>query len=424
MRVAVWGSPDPAASTLAGAGVRGLVLPQLFYAKPDGRWGPLLVEPGSDLATSDFTSARFRLRAGASWSDGSPIGVDDLRRSADARFVAALEGPLADGTITVRFTQPLPGWRRLWSLDSSVSPPRPGIWGGPFVVASATPGLEVVLHPNPAWPGPRPFLDEVRLVLVPDATTARQLLAAGEVDVVAPPAETRRTPRLEAIPGVRVDAAAADGGWWVGLLQQPDRLDVNRRRSLAATIDRARFVSVLLQGEAGRLDGLGGADDATWSGVGWVGASSAQAVEGLSGATVDLVGQIEEPMTGLLHRSMQKRTRDAGGRLELRAAEADRVEGWLAERSYDAAIVLLFDGPSVCWTCRWGNVDPSLAAAADSGDLGAVAALEAKLAAENLVVPLWRPRAVVAWREEVVAPLRANPYGLSPAWDAWRWHRP
>lgn len=420
VRVAVWAAPDPAAPTLGGAAVRALVLPQLFVAEPDGRWSPSLVAPGTDRMAPDARSASFRLREGAAWSDGTPITAEDLRRTADARFVAGVDGPVAD-TITVRFTSALPGWRRLWSGVDSVAAARDGVWGGPFVVASVTPGLETVLRANPGWKGGGPHLDEVRFVLVPDVATARQLLARGEVDVVAPPAETNRTGKLARIDGVAQRSASAPGGWWVGLLLNGDRLGADDRRAIAAAVDRQRFVSTLLDREAEVLDGFAGAEDATWSPV------SKGDTSALRGDVVDMVAVLEEPMSALLHRSMQKAVRaGAGGdtRLELRAAEADRVEGWVSRREFGAALVLAWDGPSVCWTCRWSSVDAALALAADSGDAAAATALEAKLRDDALVLPLWRPRAVVAWRTSVLASqLRANPYGLSAAWDAWRWSR-
>jgi hypothetical protein len=422
VRVAVWASPDPAAPTLGGAAVRALVLPQLFLAEPDGGWSPSLVAPGSDRTAPGARSASFRLRDGAAWSDGTPITADDLRRTADGRFVAGVDGPAADGTITLRLTSALPGWRRLWSGVDAVAAPRDGVWGGPFAVASVTAGLETVLRANPGWQGGGPHLDEVRLVLVPDATTARQLLARGEVDVVAPPAETNRAAKLARIGGVAQRSAAAPGGWWAGLLLNGDRLGADDRRAVVAAVDRQRFVSTLLDREATVLDGLAGAQDATWSRV-TKGDTSA-----LRGDVVDVVAMVEEPMSILLHRSMQKAVRAAAGgsdtRLELRAAEADRVEGWVSRREYGAALVTAWDAPSPCWTCRWSSVDAGLARAADAGDAAAVTALEAKLRDDALVLPLWRPRAVVAWRTSVLAsPLRANPYGLSAAWDAWRWSR-
>jgi ABC-type transport system substrate-binding protein len=380
VRVAVWDEPDPAAATLGGAGARALVLPQLFVAQPSGRWAPSLVAPRSDRDGPDKQSASFRLREGAVWSDGTPITADDLRRSADAHLVAGVDGPAADGSVTVRFTQPLPGWRRLWSGVDSVAPPRPDVWGGPFTVAARTPGLETVLRRNPRWyGGAGPFLDELRLVLVPDPATARQLLARGEVDVVMPPAATMRTAQLEAIEGVEV-ATTAKSGWWTGLWVQPERLTPGRRPAVVATVDRTGFVSTLLRDEATVFEEPVADSGRTAAGLG----------------TVDLVGMHEEPMTALLQRSMQKRAR-GHGRLELRNAEADRVQGWLAEGSYDAAIAPAYDGPGECRPCDEASV------------------------AQSVLLPLWRWQVVVAWRARVDGVV-ANGYALNAAWNAATWH--
>jgi ABC-type transport system substrate-binding protein len=413
-RVGVWANPDVAAPTLGGAAVRALVHGQLFAPEPDGRWRPLLVEPGSDRSPPDRLTASFRLRRGAAWSDGTPMTADDLRRTADARFVAGVDGPAPDGTITVRFTQPLPGWRRLWSHTASIAPPREGAWGGPFVVASATSGLETVLQRNPAWVGGGPFLDEVRLVLVPDSTTARQLLERDELDVVMPPAATVRTNQLESN-GSRVERARP-GGWLVWMRLNRERLPGDVRRSLVQSVDREAFVETLLGPEALLLHGLAGPEDGTWAG------RTAGDVTGMRGKTIDLAGTLEEPMTYLLERSMQKRARTVGAQLELRTAEADRVERWVSEGTYDAAIVMDIDGPDICWRCRWESVDAGLAAAADAGDAAAVSALQAKLRDDDIVLPLWRPVPVVAWRGDLQG-VRANGFALSGAWNAWEWWR-
>lgn len=414
-RVGVWAAPDPEAPTSGGAAVRALVLPQLFVARPDGRWSPGLAEPGSDQTSQDQLSATLRLRPGATWSDGAPITADDLRRNVDGRFVSAVEGPAPDGTITLRFTDRLPGWRRLWSGHDAVSPPSAGVWGGPFVVAATTPGLETVLARNQRWWGPRgPFLDEVRLVLVPDATIARQLLAKGELDVVMPLAATARSRQLEKLAGVRLERTRA-GGWQVWLETNPEILSVEKRRGVLASVDRVAFVRTLLEGEAALLDGFASSQEATWGGAG------AGDVSALKGESVDVVGFAEEPMTGLLHRSMQKRVREADGTLELRQADADRVEGWVMERDFEAAIVVGLDPLGRCWVCRWPDVPG--AAAADTADPAAVATFEAALRDEARVLPLWRSETVVAVRSGLSG-VKANGYAASAAWNAWEWWRP
>lgn len=397
------------------------MLPQLFVAQPNGRWAASLVQPGTDETAPDRRSATFSLRRRAVWSDGSPITADDLRRAADARFVAGIDGPDPAGRLTLRFTQPLPGWRRLWSGADAVSTPREGVWGGPFVVAERTSGLETVLRRNDRWYGGRAFLDEIRLVLVPDDVVARQLLDRGRLDVVMPPAATVRTRQLESLRSVDVDVASRSG-WWVGLLLRADRIPVERRRALAATVDRAAFVGALLQREAGVLNGFLDSRDATWAevkvGVPVVGGDPAL----LRGAPIELTGQIEEPMSRLLQRSMQKRAREWGATLELRNAEADRVEQWVGQGQYQAAIVMQMDSPALCWTCRWGSVDQTLASAADAGDRAAAARLQTRLRDEALLLPLWRPRPVVAWRSGLNGVI-ANGYALNAAWNAAQWWR-
>lgn len=421
VRVAVWAEPDPASATMIGATLRALVLPQLFVARSDGRWVSMLAEPGSDVTGSDGMSATIKLRARAAWSDGTAVTVEDLRRSADARFVAAIDGPAADGAITIRFTQRLPGWRRLWSGVDSVSAPRPGVWGGPYRLTDRQAGLHAVLAPNPGWRGPPAGPAEVRLLLVPDQVTARELLASGEIDVVAPLPDTRRTPRLRDIASVSVATSSHRGGRWTALLFDDD-LPARQRQALATTIDRSRFVEVLLAGEATAMSGLGASSPAGWSSIGWRGdQSSVETLEALRDDTLDFVTASEEPLAHLVHRTMTKRARLVDGRLELRSAEIDRVNGWIDRGEYDVALSSRYDGPVTCWACGWGDVDAALATAADGGDRTAAAELEARAAAALTVVPLWREVAVVAWRNDRLRDIEANPYALGPGWDAWRW---
>jgi ABC-type transport system substrate-binding protein len=413
VRVAVWEPPDPAASTLGGAAVRALVLPQLFVAGPRGDWQPSLVAPGSDRTAPDQRSASFGLRAGARWTNGASIGAADLQRSADKRFVAGVDGPDAAGHITVRFTEPLPGWRRLWSGADSISAPGAGVWGGPFTVASMTPGLETVLHRNDSWWGaPEPYLDEVRLVLVPDSVMTRQLFQQHKVDVVWPPAYTVRSQQYG------LGSVGGASGWDVRLLLNPARVDAATRKAVVASVERGRFVDTLLAGEASVLNGWDGSDDTAWSQV----RESAVDAAALKGKTVQLTGEVEEPMTALLERAMQKRAQGAGGTIELRNAEAPRVEGWVAASDYAAAVVLSYDGPTVCWTCRWSSVDAAAATAADAGDGQAASRLEAEVRDQAVVLPLWRLAPFVAFAPGVHGVV-ANGEALSPAWNAWEWWR-
>ena len=374
MRVGVWGMPDVAAPTLAGAGVRSLVLPQLFTLGQGGERLPSLAAPESDQDGSDGMSASFVLRSGARWSNGTPITVEDLRRSADPAWVAGLDGPAADGRITVRFTKAMPGWRRLWSDTAAVTAPADGVWGGPFVVAGMTPGLETVLRRNDQWwGGPGPWLDEVRLVLVPEATMARQLFERGDLDVISPPAYTNRRAQLAGAP------RGLAGGWDVRLVMNPKRLDERQRNALIAAAGGRVFAETLLRDEAEAGSGaLDGGD-----------------VGPLKGKTVQLTGEVEEPMAYPFGRALQKRVQAAGGTVELRNAESDRVEGWVAAGDYEAAVMMAWEPPEGCLSCR---------------EVGVAA-------------PLWQPFPVVAISRDL-RDVDVNPWALTPAWDAADWWRP
>ena len=94
----------------------------------------------------------------------------------------------------------------------------------------------------------------------------------------------------------------------------------------------------------------------------------------------------------------------------------------MASGSFDAAIIQQYDGPAVCWTCRWSGVDKGLATRADAGDVAAATELEVALRDRGLVLPLWRPIPVSAHRTDLRG-VHANAYAINGAWDAWGWSR-
>jgi len=172
---------DPKSRTLAGQALLSQVLPQLFRVDPAGRELGWLVDDASVQEAADGSSATFSLRPGARWSDGAPIGADDLRFTLDTVGGDAWPGPRAgydhlravDGTgpsVTFRFDGRFPGWRRLFSGADFVLPAHrlsgrdlrvewkqgPDVFGGPFRLGPVTPGLSVMLQRNDSWWGPKP----------------------------------------------------------------------------------------------------------------------------------------------------------------------------------------------------------------------------------------------------------------------------
>lgn len=441
---------DPRSRTPAGLAVLGEVLPQLFRVDPDGRPEGFLVEDGSVRERPDVVS--FSLRPDARWSDGAPITAQDILFTLEAIRADAWPGPRAgydkvsgvDGRgaeVVLRFDQPLPGWRRLFSGEDFLLPAHrlrgknlrtewaqgPDLAGGPFSLTAVTRGLEVVLERNRQWWGTPPKVEVLRVLVVPDDRTMEQLLAAKELDVIWPPAVTHRIARLRALEGVEVSVAKPGGGL-VSLVANAEKVKRERRLALLGLPDRDRFVEVLMAGEAALATSLvpGAAGGA------WVTAPPDRSRPGLPGKPLTMAAGVEDPMAPLLGRVLEGQVRDRGGMLELQFAEATKVEGtWLREGRFDLALVDQVDWPQPCWRCRFGaeavgrgnssrvkDFD-ALAAAADAGDPAAPAALEDRLRGDGVVLPLWRPSAVLASRG--VGGVVANSWSMGPFWDAENW---
>lgn len=410
VRVGIWIEPDPAAAHIGGDIVRALIEPQLFTARPGGGWAPRLVEPASVVESADLTEVSFRLRPGAAWSDGSAIDSGDLRRTADRRFVDTIS-EAADGTVTVRFFQPLPGWRRLWSGIDSVTPPSDGLWGGPFRVREVVHGLETILVPNDAWwgveAGEGPWLEELRLVVVPDQTTMLQLFEAGELDVVAPwPAPGLRTYVCD-FAGCEfgVDGGLEGGGWQAMVFLDPEAVALEDRQRLLSGFAPDQFVGALLKGEAVALP-FAGFEEVP--------------VGGLSRVIPITVAE-DVPMLGAAARAVQIQADDAGGVVpELVVAPSWLVAEFAAEGNFEALVAETYLGPSPCWRCLFGETLPGEAELADAG---VVDSLLQRLATDALARPLWASDRVVAWHAAVEG-VEANAWSMFATWNAWQWSHP
>jgi len=460
---------DPKSRTAAGEAVLGVVLPQLFRVDPAGREVGWLADDASVQAAPDGRSATFALHAGARWSDGQPITAADVRFTWDTIRGAAWPGPRAGydrlsavegqgSSVTFRFDGPYPGWRRLFSGADFVLPAHrlagknltaewaagPDLAGGPFRLGAVTPGLSVRLERNDTWWGPAARAAALDVEVVPDVRTMEQLLGRGELDVAWPPETTNRIGRFRALPGV--DVSVADpGGTLEALVANTTTMPPERRLTYLALPNRDRFVDVLLAAEADRavslippvaagggapVPGTGGAAEAAWPVAGGQPAGSR-----LNGTpAVTLVSDDEDELSDLVGRVLQTSAKPAGGTVELKSDESTTVDAtWEPAGRFDLALVRTTAWPEPCWSCWFaeasigrGNVTrtsglTALAAAADT-DPTTVPALEAKVKADALMLPLWRPRAVLAGRG--VTGLAANSWSIGPFWSAEAWTPP
>ncbi len=240
----------------------------------------LAVEPA--LATSwdvadDGLGWTFHLRTDARWSDGRPVtadqaveGIERHRRQGSA-VVSALSAvravrALDEHTLCIELSRPEPALAAMLALAPfAPAPPglgdAPGAWAdptrfignGPFICAAHHPRHHLDLVPNPHYRGNHPAHSPIRLLIVPDATTAVRLYLDGAVDALlrlTPDtlADLRRVaqPGISQAPGwgielYRLRALATDG-------RDAAILDGDLRRALARSVDRETLAREVLGG--------------------------------------------------------------------------------------------------------------------------------------------------------------------------------
>ena len=447
---------DPKSRTAAGVALLGIVLPQLFRVDPVGRAVGWLTDDATLRSAPDGSSATFSLRAGARWSDGAPITIDDIRFTLETIRSRVWPGPRAgydrltavEGqgpTVTFRFDGPFPGWRRLFSGADFLLPAHrlagkdlrvewkqgPDVFGGPFRLGAVTPGLSVDLNRNDGWWGGEAKATVIQVLVVPDVRTMEQLLGRQELDVAWPPVTANRIGRFRALPGVDV-SVAEPGGALEALAANTATLPLERRLAYLGLANRDRFVDVLLAGEGDRAVSLSGpvaAGPAPWATAGIE--PAAGRLKGAVAAT--LVSASEDPLSSLVGRVLQKGAKAAGATVELRSDASTTVDAaWLPDGRFDLALVRSVAWPEPCWACWFGDDSTGrgnvtrvkgltpLAVAAER-DPATAPALEAKVKADGLMLPLWRPRAVLAGRG--VTGLAANSWSIGPFWAAESWFR-
>ncbi len=177
----------------------------------------------------DRRTLTLALDPGARWSDGRPLGCEDVAFTLaiqrdeglawDGAFlkqaIEAVECP-DPKTAVVRFARPS-AYQLLDANDDALVPLAyrdvpPSKWAetkwesrivtaGPFRLESVKPGQEAVLARDPRfWVAGRPYLDRVVFRIYPDAAAALAAFEAGEVDV------------LDKVPPLRAAALAARPG--------------------------------------------------------------------------------------------------------------------------------------------------------------------------------------------------------------------
>jgi peptide/nickel transport system substrate-binding protein len=212
-------------------------------------------------ASADGRTFTLKLRAGAMFSDGSPITAEDvvwsLERARNPKegiwsfMLSAIEAVSTEGasSVVLRLKRPDPSLpAALATFNAAIMPKKlfeaePGaddderakafaehpVGSGPFTLASWTRASSMVLRRNPHYwalgddDKPLPYLDEVRFEIIPEDATRILKLRSGEID------------GAEFIPYPRVKELQADSDVDMRLFPsvQTSYLQINSRPRLA-----------------------------------------------------------------------------------------------------------------------------------------------------------------------------------------------
>jgi ABC-type transport system substrate-binding protein len=219
------------------ASIVGVALPGAYRQAPDFSYEPMLVDR-VDVATAPVFSLTYHVKPQAVWSDGTPVGADDLiftwqtmvnpsndiaSRSGYDRITNAVK--IDAKTVRFEFSGVVAGWQSLFSVvlpqhvlagrdfnsvwRSEIADPatHTPIGSGPYLLSSWVKGQGMTLTRNPHWWGPHvPSLAEIDFRLITDYSSEIQALLSGWVDVIYPSPDTRLS-ALQGQPGISMQAS-------------------------------------------------------------------------------------------------------------------------------------------------------------------------------------------------------------------------
>jgi peptide/nickel transport system substrate-binding protein len=242
---------------------------QLFRVAKDAR----SVEPDAVEryeVSADGLTYSFFLRDGLTFSDGTPVIMDDVIFSLQRMFAsenwgwlfpkdAVVEALNAD-TFEIRLKQPNAALiNNLAGFWSSIVPRKPletmgvNFWekpisSGPFRVKEWVRGSHITLERNPYYWGEPAYLDEVELQLVTDDNTRMLKFQAGELDV-ATNTPFNQIAAIDALDGVSVQTAPLLSVDFIGInASRPPLDDVNVRLALNYATDKQAIIDAVLFG--------------------------------------------------------------------------------------------------------------------------------------------------------------------------------
>jgi peptide/nickel transport system substrate-binding protein len=239
----------------------------LTKTSQDGTIGPDLAASWTNNA--DATEWTFKLVSGAKFSDGSPITAATVKSSFDYYLdpktvtqernkIDAISSVTApdDTTVVIKLSRPngiLPEsivWVKILKVDALSTINTAPVTSGPFMVKSFSPNDTLVMGRNEHYSGPKPKLDEIKVVKAADSTAAVTSLRTGDLNVLwaTPFADVKS---LETDPNLQIvrPAVLSDAVDWEVDMTSPPFNNLAARQALAYATNRAAILETAYYGQ-------------------------------------------------------------------------------------------------------------------------------------------------------------------------------
>lgn len=235
---------------------------------------PDLAEEVRAISSTEF---EVRLKDGLKFSDGSPLGPEDVvttfegvvdpnLRSRYAHTYRRIANMRIVGPRTIRFSlkEPhatfltdleLPIVRRVDAHRRIATPDDPlPIGAGPYRLVRRDPGI-LELRPNPHWHGGTPIHPSVRLVVIRDDNTRALRMLAGQGDLALDSIPPLLLPMFEDDASFETRTAPGISTMYLGFQTESPKLTDSRvREAIAHAIDRQLLVDSKYRGLAHLTD--------------------------------------------------------------------------------------------------------------------------------------------------------------------------
>ena len=202
-------NPQEQTTTLMG-NMCDLIYDTLFYQDPEGKLHPRLAEEYK--VSEDGLTYTVKLRAGAKFSDGTPVNADAVKLTWDRIMDPKMRVPLRfavamvqecvkvdDLTLQLKLKYafaPMGATLSMYTC-SPISPAAIEKYGddvrqhpvgaGPYVLSEWVKGDRIVMTRNPDYWGEKPTVEKIVWKIVPEAATREAMLRTGQIDVCYKP---------------------------------------------------------------------------------------------------------------------------------------------------------------------------------------------------------------------------------------------